>query len=195
MLVTDWHLYFDILCDKYGNPYFTTAEKDLLFNRATLKFVDEAVKALEENDNVINKIQTLVVKTTALPMDGNGDLLYTAINTSISGTLYKIIGIFENGGGYVSEATHNAIGPIKTNTFKQDRRRCVKLATNLNFYPIDSSKAFYITVVKYPVEVAYAGPNSDLPDLSHNEILSIAVDLAGIASRNEALAQLNQLNK
>lgn len=195
MTVNNWHTYFDILCDKYGSPYFTDAEKDLLFNRAQLRFVDEVIKAAETDDNVLNKIHTLIFKGTSLLMDSNGDITYANINSNTGTTMYKMLSVYETGVGYVSQASHNLSGPAKTNSFKNTRRRFVQLSNKFNFFPVSTTAPIVFTVVGYPTEVVKPGTSSNLPDLCHNEIISIAVDLAGIATREEALAQLNQLNK
>lgn len=195
MTVTEMHTYFDVLSDKYGSPYFTDAEKDLLINRAQLKFVDEVVKAAETDDNVLNKIHTIIFKGTALQMDSNGDITYASINSATGTTIYKTLSVYETGVGYVSQASHNLSGPTKENSFKNTRRRFVQLNNKFNFFPVSTTASLIFTVVGYPTTVVKPGTSSNLPDLCHNEIIAIAIDLAGIAIRDEALAQLNQLTK
>jgi hypothetical protein len=66
---------------------------------------------------------------------------------------------------------------------------------------VSISARIYFTVLKYPITVNldYDTPannvNSDLPDFTHDKIVALALEYAGISSRDEALAQLVQLKK
>ncbi len=191
MSITEWHTYFDILTDKYGNPYFTTAEKDLLFNRAQLRLVDEVILTFEEDERVVNKIHTLILRTPSLTMNSSGDILFSAINSG----LYKVLSVEDSNNGAISQARHNNFAKNKENSFKAERTRFIQLTDRFKFYPIDTTKSIIFTSVLYPTTVVHPSTSSNLPDLVHNEVVAIALDLAGIATRDEALAQLNQLNK
>ena len=62
---------------------------------------------------------------------------------------------------------------------------------------------FFITVVKEPRKVRMGNPSiagssyiaCELPDFTHDEIMAIALDDAGVATRDQALMQLNKANK
>lgn len=189
------HTYFDILCDKYGNPYFTDAEKDTLLNRAQLSFVDQVVQQAETNDNILNKISTLIVSGTAVQMSSSGEVTVSAVATATGVTPYKVLKVYEDGVGAVSQVSHNNSGPARSNYFKAQRRRFEQLGTKWLFYPISTTASLVFTVIAYPTTITKGSSNSNIPDLSHNEIVAQAINLAGIATRDEALAQLNQMNK
>ena len=59
---------------------------------------------------------------------------------------------------------------------------------------------FFFTVIKEPRAVLMANDIDDrvdceLPDFTHDEIMAIALDDAGVATRDQTLIQLNQANK
>jgi hypothetical protein len=192
--IQEWHTYFDILCDKYGNPYFTDGEKDLLFNRATFKFIDGVTSQLEVGEDILDKIRTLIYTIGPLNMSPSG--LVPAFQLAFNTQMYKLLKVVDGNGAPISKVSHNSAGVTRTNIFKKTRTRFEQTNDGFVFYPVDVSKSMYFTAVKTPVYVSLQQPiNSELPHRSHNDVIAIAVDMAGIASRDEALAQLNQLTK
>ena len=58
----------------------------------------------------------------------------------------------------------------------------------------------YVFYIREPDAVLWSYESSDcidceLPDFTHDEIMAIALDDAGVAQRDEALMQLNKVNK
>jgi len=100
MVVATWKTYFDILQDKYGSPYFTDSEKELLFNRAIMDFVDshftpnkKGAISIEVNQRIMENMATLVYRLPAIKMDSTGLItntqLNTALNTLIAGSVMR----------------------------------------------------------------------------------------------------------
>lgn len=210
------HNWFDILQDKYQSPYFTNTEKDTFLNRAQIEYINSLLpdkegqeSNLEENSHLLENLSPLIFQlSTSLNMDASGFVLDSAIQTlldteSSSTELFmKILNVYIEISGVeypVKYVRHNDFYKFQTNDFKrastslpQYRRLSGKFA----FSPIDISNNIYFTLLKYPREVSLSSTiNSELPESTHNNIISIGIDLAGIASRDEALASLNQLHK
>lgn len=192
MTVTQWHTYFDILVDKYGSPYFTTNEKDLLFNRAQFKVLDGILGGEEtqlQEELLRNNLRVSTVNST-----GSGIITDAAINASINAIFYKIRRV-EVGG---VEARYSTLNKDRTNSFKAptlDKLRYGYNNAGIYILPATAYTNVKVTVVTEPTLVSYPSTSSTMPEEAHNLIIATAVDLAGIATRDEVLPQLNQLNK
>lgn len=215
MLLATWKTYFDILQDKYGSPYFTDSEKELLFNRAIMDFVESHFtpnKAgtinVEISQRVMENLAPLVYRLPAVTMNSSGLItttqLNTALNTIIAGTIMRTLGFgWEQTAGYtvpVKLTRHNDWYEFKRNFFKDPKRGGVPryYMSGNSFYmePINTSVNIKATVIKYPVTVSISGPiECDLPDFTHNTIIAGALELAGVSSRDEALTQLLELHQ
>lgn len=201
------HTYFDILCDKYGSPYFTTAEKDILLNRAQIRFVEENLPNVDTAQDTNNKLSTLIFAPNTITLSSS-TLSKTALRTAIRGLsgdgnleIWRVLAIYSVNNGVTTPVKflrHNDLGPVQANSFKSQSKYWFEVTLNepvYSFLNISAADALQFWVLKYPKVLAHPSTSSDLPDFTHNEIVALAVDLAGIAIRDEALAQLNQLNK
>ena len=74
-------------------------------------------------------------------------------------------------------------------------------ATGYQFGPINTGARLYFNVLKYPKVVILDdvtpanNVDSDLPDFTHDQIVALALELAGVSSRDENLEQLLQVKK
>lgn len=57
---------------------------------------------------------------------------------------------------------------------------------------LSSQEDFLISVIKTPTDVAISGTDCELPDFTHDKIVAIALEFAGIATRDEALSLINR---
>jgi hypothetical protein len=57
---------------------------------------------------------------------------------------------------------------------------------------LSSQEDFLISVIKTPTDVDIAGTDCELPDFAHDKVIAIALEFAGIATRDEALALINR---
>jgi hypothetical protein len=57
---------------------------------------------------------------------------------------------------------------------------------------LSSGENFTISVIKTATDVDIAGTNCELPDFTHDKIIAIALEFAGVATRDEALALINR---
>jgi hypothetical protein len=126
---------FDLICDKVGSPYFTSAEKDHFFNTAQLSLIDEIlfpskkqdrrdVDALDfsREDAFQQGIGTLVRTATVTGVtSGTTQITFAQVNTALStGTVYKVVNFL------VQAATGST-----TNYVSAKRVRTITAASNV----------------------------------------------------------------
>ncbi len=204
--------WFDILQDKFGSPYFTEDEKLLFLNRGSLEYVkatfpdnEGGILNLESDWNVLQNVAPLVFELSETSMDAVGKLTLATITTSlrtISGDatcdIFKVLAVeFKRGIDRFpcKFLRHNDKAEFERNYFKKpdfDNPRVLFQNANLQFRPIDTLVKVYITALKTP-KVLTLVVNSDLPISTHNEIVAYALQFAGVASRDEILAQMNMM--
>lgn len=209
MTVQEMHNWFEQLLDKYQAPYFTEAEIDRFINRAQIEYINSFLPdgeglelTPEQNAHILENLNTLVFETAALNMSGAGEItdvnIQSALDTASGSTeaFIKILNVSSEGLP-VKFVRHNDFYKFQQNDFKQASAaypQYKRVSGKFIFLPVDVSDDIKFTLLKYPREVALGTTtDSDLPDSTHNNIIAIAINSAGIATRDDALAQLNQL--
>lgn len=213
MTITEMARYFDILQDKFGSPYFTNPEKSLLLNRAQVIFVKEMLPtdadsdlSLETNADTVAVVSPLIVALTPIQNPSNGSVTKTNMQSNltalIAGALYwRVLNI-----GYSIDGTsfvpvkyvrHNDWYAFMDNYFKNpddSNPKYKETYIDFQFLPNNISANLYFTVLKYPALVDIdTNISSDLPDSVHDKVVSIALELAGIGTRDEMLSALSRL--
>jgi len=96
----------------------------------------------------------------------------------------------------VSFVRHNDWAQFLNNSFKTptiNNPKVYETALDYRFLPVNSQMQLVFTVLKYPQFVDIdAGISSDMPDYTHDKIISIALQLAGVASRDVAMIELQK---
>lgn len=206
MTIAQWKTYFDLLQNKYGTEVFSDSDKSLLFNRAIIDYVSSMLPGegnnVELDADTKAKIAPLIYPISYKNMTSSGVIakstIAAALDSVLSGALvWRVLSIGWKIGDNefpVKFTRDNDWYEFQRNYFKKgynDSPRYKEDYLNYVFKPINTSAKIYFTVLKYPVEVSIASAiNSDLPDFTHNEIIAIALEMAGIASRDVALAEL-----
>ena len=214
MTIQDMHNWFNQLQDKYGSPYFSDDMIDLFLNRAQIEYLNTVfpdneggVANIEQTQLITENFDTLVYETTSpLYMNASGMVSRATIQTRLNSETGStegwrhILNVSADQSGIrldVKFRRHNDFYRLERNTFKiddQDKMVYRLESRGLLFTPINVQTKLYFTLMKLPKPVSLSGSiSSELPAYTHNEIVAIAVDFAGIASRDEALIQLNQL--
>lgn len=214
MTLAEMITWFDILQDKFGSPYFTDSEKVLFLNRAQWEYVNTTIPSnegglvnIEVDENILKNVAPLIYELPAQNMGTNGLVTNTNINTALQtasgdGTAEFIklmrIKAVKNGSIYpVKFARHNDIDAFYTNAFKKpsySNPRYTLQNNGFQFYPIDTLVSLYFTLLKSPKDMSQVGPvNCELPKITHNEIVAIGLEFAGVAGRDEILQQMNSL--
>lgn len=209
------HELFDIIQDKYSAAYFTETEKDMLFNHAQQLYVNEmlpdnqgGIVNIEHSSLIETNAQPLIYNLTGLNMDSEGKIanstLQTDLNT-LSGDTKPVRAIlavyFEKDGETfpISYTRYNDYAKMEPNHFKKASASKVKYLLESNgllVRPIDETLDITVSVLKSPRRVSINPVvDCELPEHTHNYIVAIAIESAGVASRDEALVQLNSVMK
>jgi len=206
--------YFDLLQDKYGSTYYTDAEKSLFLQRAHIEFIKELFPVedrsntnAELSQDTISQIAPLIYEIPYTNMNSSGVITKAAVQaalTAMSATalVWRPLAIgWELGASKkpLKYLRHNDRWEFADNYFKRADSANPKIRETYTSYivePVSVSAKVYFTLLKYPAVVDITGGvSSDLPDFTHDRIVAIALELAGVASRDAALAQLLQLKK
>lgn len=204
--------WFDILQDKNGSSYFTATEKSLFLNRAQIEFVDELFRGdgkqepnIEDSQDTISKIAPLVYELPYLVMNSAGVITKASVTTGLtniiaSGVVWRPLAIGIELGKLKVPAKylrHNDRWEFEANYFKRPTTKNPKVRetyTSYIFSPVSVSSRVYFTILKYPLEVDITNSiSSELPDHAHDRIVAIALEFAGVGSRDTIMTQLLQL--
>lgn len=201
--------YFAILQDKYGSPNLLEDEVVLMGNHAYHEFLNRlfpdtlgGIANVETDINVLSPVQPLIFTITE-NMDSTGLLANADLNAALAtesgdsdATYFRIlsIGIDNDGVEYpVRFAKHNNIFAYKRNFFKNpdlSKARFSPIGKGFQFYPIDEAADLTITVVKNP-KLMSLSPTVDpeLDNYSMYQVLAIALQLAGVSTRDTEILQ------
>lgn len=208
MTIAQMATYFGILQDKYASPYFTNPEISLLLNRAQVGFVKELLPVnlgkvnAELSKDTISEVAPLIYNLPAISMPSTGLVTKASIQSALTalistGILWRPLSFGWLYNGRVSALHYvrpNDWNEFQDNYFKlgnAGQPKMVESALDYKILPINTGAKINITVLKYPLTVDIdGGISSDLPDHTHDRIVSMALELAGIGTRDEMLAQL-----
>jgi len=213
MNITTMASWFDILQDKNGSSYFTNSEKSLFLNRAQIEYINELLPDtaelpnLEASQDVLAKVSPLIYELPYLSMNSSGVITKAAVTaalqvlkpTAIVWRPLSIGWIIGKSKLPVRYLRHNDRWEFETNYFKRPSNTNPKIretATSYIITPANLSAKIYFTLLKYPQEVDITGLiDSDLPDNTHDRLVAIALEFAGVGSRDTMLTQLMQLKQ
>lgn len=215
----DW---FDIIQDKSDSPFFNEAEKLQFLNRAQTKFVNEYIQAyftssryprigakanssVEESILGLEVLNPLIIPDISVSSDANGKITHDSINsglqaiTSDTTEFIAILSVGRESGANeypVRFVRHNDKLYFKNNVFKKGTATdpVYTLSDNsVKFDPVGIA-TYNFTVLKEPVQMETGTPtNSELPAFVHDRIIAIALDDAGVSSRDAALLQMQSI--
>jgi len=207
MTITEMVLWFDVLTDKRGDPYFANDEKEAFINRATIDYINALFpekgqgEPMEATSIQLEKVAPLL-KEISLNTDTVGAITYTAIGTAISGTYWRVFNIWRSTDSitcqtadnykYAQFVRHNDFPAWQVNKYKQatDAHPLYRLIDYLKLDP-EGIRKVKMTVMKYPRLVSISTPtSSDMPDFTHNDIMKLAIAYAGFSARDAQLAGL-----
>ena len=208
---------FNVLQDKYGSPSLVETEIVSFLDMAQQErlnrlFPDDmgGVVNFEKDENVLSNLKGLiyylVAGTFTLTSNGKGAILaYVDIDAAIdalsywvdgSAKLFRILNIDYNGVP-VRYTKHNNLLSNQTNSFKQattDNPRYTLLSQGIQFYPSTIVETdIEVTVVKKPDSFFLIYNDEPLTeiyewdDYNMNLVIMIALQLAGISTRDEEL--------
>lgn len=223
MTAAEFNTSFDLICDKVGSPYFSNAEKERFIMLAQYSIIDELLfpkrRNQEKKDKDIFEFayqNSMVQGLQPLHVYGNvaistaTTLTYSAITSALSATPYKVINLF---------LPDNVLGarPEHPAKFVASLQSSNKIYSNLRFgnntsprtatYSIEDDVIKWTATIDAPDEVGVEfikvpagfsiGSNitCEVDPIYHNDILFRALQLAGIAVREEMLYQAANLEQ
>lgn len=206
--------WFDLLQDKFGAPYYDVAHKLDFLNRAQFEYIkglfpdNEGGRINVEYDwNVLQNVAPLVYELPPLTMSTSGTIPISTLVTQLqtlsgdtSADVYKLLSIEYKQGSKrfpCRVLRHNDKAAFEANYFKKPdyaNPRYLLQNGNLQFRPIDDQTPIFITVLKTPRALSVSpAVDCELPVTTHNEIVALALQFAGIGTRDVLLANMNQM--
>jgi hypothetical protein len=214
MNVVEMHQWFDLIQDKVDSVYYTENEKDQFLNRSIQIFINDIIhkfnedqlgqlvisSSLEQSLNVSEVLRPLMLLDLPVVTDVNGILTDAVINQAIedeSGeeeTYAHILSITNDLGKPVIFMTENDNSKFQENDFKEatvDYPYYRIGSRGVYISPVSEADTYAISVIKAPKQVNYDTLSStDLPETTHDYITAKALELAGLASKDEALLHM-----
>lgn len=204
---------FLYLQDKYGSPNVIDDEVISYLNMATGEYINRLFPDnegsrvnFEFDQNVAMNIQPLIWTLSGIAMNASGIVTDTVLNTALqsaasdaNATYFRIggIGLTTNGQTYpVKYVKQNNRWAYEQNYFKKPaltKPKYTPIANGLQFYPISISTPLTINVVKHPKVMTNADLANDMEfsDYAVYNILSIALKLAGLATRDIEMLEID----
>lgn len=211
--------WFDLIQDKSESVYFTDENKldflnraqDLFVNRVLFSFLQGQKRiqespmigsGIESTSSSLEKIWPLILEDLTLSSDASGFISFDSIEgaiNSVTGGNYTVLHTLNisKDGNYIRFVRHNDFYRHNKNSFKAPVSSYPTFRISRNGLTVNPTgvNSYKVSVVKSPklMEFNFFGDplnvSSELPESTHNEIMSIALEFAGLSSRDEALIQ------
>lgn len=170
-------------------------------------FVASSIEPTTINTSLV---EPLIISDINLTADANGDVLFSDIETGINAEtssnekLMYILAVYEDQDGediYIRFVRHNDLYKHNQNEFKKPTvtEKVYRVSKGkITIYP-KGTHSVYLNVLKSPVDMVYVAVSDpgnvscELPYFTHNEVLAIALEISGIATRDQALLDVRQL--
>lgn len=198
----DW---FDLIQDKTDSPYFDEIEKLQFLNRAQMDYLATFVNTTqgfspqEFTSQAEEILRPLIEEIVVTPTDGVVTIAeIEAELNALNRGLYHIMEL-NLGGKEISFVRHNDRHRLSQNAFKapsDDNRRYRYNGVGIQIEPA-TNLPVGLTVISVPADMNASGQNCELADIynSHNQIVAIALDYAGISVREGEFLQQKQITK
>ena len=215
MTIAEAYSWFDFLVDKADSPYFTDAEKESVFDNAQQSLVNKYVfdyinparatgsdtKSIESRSEISTILSPLIIEDLQLASSSSGKITRVSIDQAINDAVSEsesymtILSLAKDEAPFlpITKVRHNDYYKLQSNSFKAGS------STNLQYREsrtgitiIPSGAAYYLaSVIKYPRKMS-GETEFELPELVHDEIVLMALVKSSVATRDQALALLEQ---
>jgi hypothetical protein len=214
MTIEQMYDWFNLMQDKVDSVYYESSEIDQFINRAIQDFINKVIhkfiqnpqgelvvdSALEETLNISEVLKPLRVLNLDVT-ETSGVILYDDIESAIAtrtgdddALVLHTLSIVSPNGKPVRFVRDNDYSYLEQNVFKKAESDYPTFRvgdTGLYIDPAETGN-YVISVIKSPIEVCYdQGISTDLPSTTHDFVLAKALQLAGIASKDGDLTQVN----
>lgn len=201
MTTQDLVNYFAVLQDKFGSPNLISSEVVGFLNHATNEWLNRLVPDsqggvvnFEEDSNVTAQLKPLIY-TVSLNTTSEGILTQSALDAALTtavgtaSSTFRIMAV-SSSAAPVRYIKHNNLATNTRNLYKtptSSYRLYTQVAAGYQFYP-QAVTPLGVTVIKKPAVLSLTGPvNPELEDYVLYNILTIALQLAGVSTRDEEL--------
>lgn len=218
------HSWFNILLDHYNEEYFIDTEVDEFINAGGIEFVNDiifkeyfptlgenekGVQALNSMESVIQGseiLQPLIIPDLTVSVTSgflSNDDINTALSTYTSDAndrIMHVISLTHDVAGderMIRFVRHNDRARFRQNFFKKPTERNPIFSIVRNGMIIEPSTvdSVSVSILKEPRKVSKKdGISLDLPSFTHQRVIAYAIALSGVASRDDALIQLQQIS-
>jgi hypothetical protein len=201
--------------DEFINRAQTTFVNDVIYTQLypTLQQGERGPQVLSAIESTLSGseiLKPLILEDLAVATTSPWDIITNAtINTAVAAAanagdeFMHIIALETAGSVFTADrivrfVRHNDYLRFKHNIFKapSDTNPLWRLVRDgivvEGATTLSSGENFTISVIKTATDVDIAGTNCELPDFTHDKIIAIALEFAGVATRDEALALINR---
>ena len=213
MNVVEMHQWFDLIQDKVDSVYYTEVEKDQFINRSIQLFINDVIHKftevdggplvissnLEESLNASEVLRPLMLLDLPVTTDADGIITVAEIDAAIEAesleteTFLHILSVADSDGIPLQYVRENDFYKFKQNEFKKadEDYPQYRIGAKGVYVSPEAVGNYSLSVIKAPKAVNYDTLDStDLPETVHDYIMAKALELAGLASRDEALVQM-----
>lgn len=159
---------------------------------------------------IVGNMEFINLSGGRLSTDSDGNLLNSSLESAItfnSGQSREVLkllslALIDGSNRYpIKYVRHNDLYKFLNNDFLVPTTRFPLYTINGDGYQVfpQVQSNLVASVVRYPIDLVYidqgnaGNVSSELDDFTHDRILSIALDIAGISSRDQALIQLQEV--
>lgn len=149
-------------------------------------------------------LDTIIEIDQAVTTSAAGAITRSDIETALSNRKYMhILSVYTPSSGTTNLGADRIVRYVKHNDYIRSKQNDYKRPTpndpvyrvhsgGIKIDPVTAAEPILLTLIRKPIEVSISGGiDCELPEFTHEMIVAIAVELAGIASRDEALKALN----
>lgn len=207
--------FIDAEVDEFLNSATVEFVNDIVFKEyfPSSQAAEKGPQSLSAIESVIQGseiLQPLIVEDVAVNAV-SGKVSISGINSSlqakvsdVNASLMHVIGLTKSlpvGESTVDRVVryvrHNDKQRFKQNVFKSPSARNPIYSfvhDGLSIVPLDDEE-YKITLLKYPKRISLEdGSDSDMPSFTHQRIVAYAIALAGVASRDDVMLQLQTIS-
>lgn len=198
--------YFAIIQDKYGSPNLLDDEVIDFLNNAINEYIHRClpdnqggVANLEADKNVTANLRPLIyllptmTTTAGILTNATIDGVLATASGDAAATHMRILSIAAGSVGYpVSYVRYNNFWRFQQNYFKAastTEPQYTQEAVGYPVYPVDNTVPLLVTVLKRPVVLDLVGNDPELQDDVMYVVIAIALQLAGVSTRDQELIQ------
>lgn len=200
MVVQKLHTYFNLLLDKFGSPYFTDEEVDVFLNAGQNELYQQY---FPDNEDYLYNIElnqhTLNIFNKLIDTKSIEDIPITVISYDDIDSVRKvskIINVMTEDNELVPFIRYNDLAKANQNDFLKPEEGTYYfkfIKEGIEIIP-PVNKNILITYIKEPLDIDLtSNQSSELASFLHYDLVAEAINKAGVATRDEAMAQLNQI--